>query len=655
MSQANRVFIVNTSRHLWAALRGRARLLSFPGPDRAGRAAERAFGADRPRSPAVAPRDEMGNGMRRVTHDTPYTQGGLRSVGLAGTLAAALLAGCGGGADQPGVSAATADARQRPLAVGAGVAARPTVAAGAFHTCALSSAGAVKCWGYGYNGQLGNGGNSTVSATPVAVTGLSSGVVALAAGLQHTCALTSAGGVKCWGGNSFGQLGTGSTTDTNTPVDVVGLTSGVVAITAFSTQTCALTDAGGVKCWGDNSNGRLGNGSTTSSATPVDVSGLTSGVTSITTGGAHACALTGAGAAKCWGWNLYGQLGNGSLDSSSTPVDVSGLPGGMKAIVAGSLNTCALTGAGGVKCWGANNTGQLGTDGLNYSATPLDVGGLASGITALSGGEAFSCVLTGTGGVKCLGAGAWGQLGNGIFDNRGSPQDVAGLASGVTAITTGYQHSCAVKSSGVVTCWGRNNGGQLGNGIASSANASAVPVDLPDLNLLGNDSDGDGIPDTTDNCPTVANPDQLDANRDGRGDACFSTTAVVDWTGTQIDRTATVADFAVIKRWVTIGARSSIGSYATLNQSVVVGQGVAIGAYVAVDQGTWIGDTVRVGDSAAIGQTSVICPGATIGAGAVIGRNVLVQTGATVAAGARLSAARNAPVPLPSACMPLAG
>jgi hypothetical protein len=158
--------------------------------------------------------------------------------------------------------------------------------------------------------------------TPVDVSGLPTGAIVIAAGPYHTCALTPAGGLKCWGSNSNGQLGNGLTLGQSAPGDVSGLTSGVTAIGAGRFHTCAVAAGGGVKCWGANQNGRLGDGSTVDSLTPVDVNGLASGVSAITAGDAHTCALTSAGGIKCWGYNNDGQLGNGSFATQLTPINV---------------------------------------------------------------------------------------------------------------------------------------------------------------------------------------------------------------------------------------------------------------------------------------------------------------------------------------------
>lgn len=337
------------------------------------------------------------------------------------------------------------------------------VAAGRTHTCALTAGGGARCWGDNEDGQLGNG-TRTSSSTPVDVAGLSSGVRSIATGWYHTCALTTSGGVKCWGRNLYGQLGDGTTfTWRTTPVDVVGLSSGVAAITAGEEHTCALTTGGGVKCWGRNWFGELGDGTTTSRSTPVDVVGLGSGVAAIAASYDHTCALTTGGGVKCWG------------DTATTPADVPGLGSGVAAIAVGAGHSCALTTGGGVKCWGANWTGQLGDGTTDYRSTPVDVVGLGSGVEAITAGGSHTCALVTGGMVKCWGDNLDGQLGDGTRVQRTTPVDVSGLGSGVQAIAAGQRHTCAVTASGGVQCWGWDGYGQLGLGTVT---VHTEPVDV---------------------------------------------------------------------------------------------------------------------------------------------------------------------------------
>jgi alpha-tubulin suppressor-like RCC1 family protein len=189
------------------------------------------------------------------------------------------------------------------------------VSAGWDHTCALTAEGGVKCWGLNVDGALGNG-TTVDSATPVDVVGLSGEAVALAAGLGHTCALIETGSVQCWGSNVIGQLGDGQSCGADycaTPVDVTGLAD-AVAVTADTLHTCALTQTGEVKCWGVNDDGELGDGSHSNiRTTPVDVIGLKAGAAAVGTGWTHTCAVTTGGGAMCWGSHWYGQIGDGGI------------------------------------------------------------------------------------------------------------------------------------------------------------------------------------------------------------------------------------------------------------------------------------------------------------------------------------------------------
>lgn len=362
---------------------------------------------------------------------------------------------------------------------GMAVTAFTTVDAGNGHTCALTDHGGVKCWGANPYGQLGDG-TQIDHYTPAYVNGLTEGVIAITAGSTHTCAVTNSGGVKCWGHNNHGQLGDGTTLDSTTPVDVSGLASDVTAIDAGNQYTCALMSNGGAKCWGLNYNGLLGDGTSADRHTPVDVSGLTSGVIAIRgsgAGGGHTCALTDGGGVKCWGWNAYGQLGDGTTVNRYTPVQVSGLTSGARDVALGTWSTCAVI-DGGVKCWGENEYGQLGDGTTTNRSTPVDVSGLTGGVTALAAGFGYACALTDEGGVKCWGANSAGALGDGTTTNWLTPVEVSGLAGNAIAITAKSHHTCALIAGGDIQCWGDNSAGQLGNGLSIN---HTMPTDVNEL------------------------------------------------------------------------------------------------------------------------------------------------------------------------------
>jgi alpha-tubulin suppressor-like RCC1 family protein len=351
------------------------------------------------------------------------------------------------------------------------------------------------------------------------VSGLSD-VAAIATGSGHDCALLTDGTVECWGDNSSGELGAGTMTGPQTcfdgspcsatPVAVSGL-SGVTALAAGGSQTCALLAGGTVECWGDNAYGELGEGTSTGpqrcveefacSTAPVAVPGL-SGVTALAAGAEHTCALLSAGTVVCWGDNTFGELGDGSILGpeqcrggdptgeigagycSTTPVAVSGLSG-VVALAAAGWETCALLSGGTVVCWGYDEygwlTGATSADlgicggGDQCAMTPIAVPGL-SGVTAVAAsGEWQTCALLSGETVECWGDNAYGELGDGTstgntmcegYPCSAPPAAVPGLRD-VTAIAVGEGHGCALLSSGAVECWGENEHGELGTGTST--------------------------------------------------------------------------------------------------------------------------------------------------------------------------------------------
>jgi alpha-tubulin suppressor-like RCC1 family protein len=392
------------------------------------------------------------------------------------------------------------------------------VSAGGRHICALLDTGGVKCWGWNSYGQLGNATNID-STEPVDVTGLGSGVSAVKAGHNHTCALLSTGAVKCWGWNRSGQLGDGTNLNSSKPVSLPDLPLGFVSIAAGGRHTCALLQTGQAKCWGANGEGQLGIGPISFPEQPMQVGGLSQGVAEIVAGSYHNCVVLDTGGLECWGMNDAGGLGDGTRIDRSQPVAVKGLSGSVKAVTVGTGFTCALLEGGGVKCWGVNNLGQLGSGSYDAdSTTPVDVSGLSSGVKALFsgdsstfalldngkvmvwGGAAFTpvevtglpgtvlsiakgdmhtCLLLAGGGVKCVGNNNYGQLGNGSNMPSSEWVDVSGLSSGVKSLAAGLVSTCALLETGTVKCWGANHFGQLGDGTTVSRNIPVMVNHLP--------------------------------------------------------------------------------------------------------------------------------------------------------------------------------
>jgi alpha-tubulin suppressor-like RCC1 family protein len=315
-------------------------------------------------------------------------------------------------------------------------------------------------------------------------------------GDDFACGLSSAGGAYCWGDNNDGQLGNGTTTNSSVPVAVTtsGALSGVTltAISANRYTVCALSSTGTVYCWGADDFGQLGNGgSNTNSSVPVAVT--TSGtpmagatIVQISTGWEHACALSSAGAVYCWGDNTYGELGNSTTTSSGVPVATATDGVQAAAVSAGEFETCGLTTTGAAYCVGNDQYGQLGngTTGTSVStASPVTSSGALSGVTLtqLSVGQGHVCALSATGAAYCWGYDAYGQLGN---NSSTSPVNTpvavytGGTLSGVSLaqISAGNTYTCAQSASGTSYCWGSGASGELGNNNGSANALAAVLV-----------------------------------------------------------------------------------------------------------------------------------------------------------------------------------
>jgi alpha-tubulin suppressor-like RCC1 family protein len=298
------------------------------------------------------------------------------------------------------------------------------LAGGGFHDCIVNGGGNVDCWGVNDGGQLGDGTTATRSA-PTAVLGIAD-AVAVAAGYRNTCAVHATGTVSCWGTNGTGQLGNGTTTASLVPVNVAGITNAVsVGVSqAFDGETfaCALLASGGVACWGGNSVGELGIGTSGGyRTTPVTIPAL-SNVIALSVGAYNACAVDCFGQVWCWGRNASGEVGDGTTLDRPSPTRVN--VGADATAVSAADAACALRVDGTLACWGPNHWGVLGTGDTVSSLVPRVVSGL-SGVTTVDAQQYRTCAGQGDGSVYCWGS--LDSLGDGTASARFVPTRVLGL------------------------------------------------------------------------------------------------------------------------------------------------------------------------------------------------------------------------------------
>lgn len=327
-------------------------------------------------------------------------------------------------------------------------------------------------------------------------------VHAIAAGIAHTCAITPEGGVQCWGNNDFGQLGNGTNTGSNVPVDVVGIGGGTT-IVAGGNHTCVLT-GGDVWCWGQNSEGQLGDGTRIDRNVPVKV---LSNVVDITAGLDYTCAVMTYGQVMCWGNNDQGQLADGTKTDRTTPT-LATLISGISNVDAGQNKSCGLTGAGLLRCLSGGSAQEIGGIIPTTGGSPevsIDVavnrfGSLVMGLIEdgvpvafqagkfkeissvshavdVDSGSGHVCTLINDGTVKCWGSNTYGQLGINSKVSSSVPQSVLNV-SGAWQLAVGKNHACVMivsnnPGTNDIQCWGLNKDGQLGNGTNVN---SSVPV-----------------------------------------------------------------------------------------------------------------------------------------------------------------------------------
>ena len=353
--------------------------------------------------------------------------------------------------------------------------------------CALFKDGRVKCWGAGGSGRLGtgntnnlgDGNNEMGSNLPFLDFGRGRTVTQVSMGREHACAILDNRKMMCWGEAQSGRLGTGNATDRRSPF-LVNLGNGVEAqqVAAGYGHTCAVMVGGVLKCWGYNNHGQLGDNSKTGEYSPSVVN-LGNGVTAskVAVGNYHTCAITSAGL-KCWGHDDQGQLGDGTKEPDRlVPYTVNlGSDKVATDISLGGWHTCAVVedttdSTQSLKCWGHNDEGQVG-NGATTDTANLATVTLGNGVTVvkLSLSHKMSCVILGDDTLKCWGKNDKGQLGIGSTISQSSPPTNAiDLGTNTTAkdVAIGLEHMCAILSDDTMKCWGKNTNGALGAGTGT--------------------------------------------------------------------------------------------------------------------------------------------------------------------------------------------
>jgi alpha-tubulin suppressor-like RCC1 family protein len=333
------------------------------------------------------------------------------------------------------------------------------VSTGVYHSCATTGAGTF-CWGTNESLQLGTE-STEISTLPVEAGGDSPGLVSVSTGYVTSCGLDTGGRAFCWGSNVRGSLGTGDTTDeTAVPVPIGG-TLRFTSISVGGLHACALNAQGRAYCWGFNGFGQLGDGTTTDRPTPAPIGGPVR-FAALRAGYVHTCGVTGSGLTYCWGLNEFGQLGDGTQEDRAVPTRVAGGER-FTSVATGGLHTCGVRVDQSVACWGYNAFGQLGIGTPEAQLSPASLSGDVR-LTTLSAGGLHSCGLTSQGAALCWGYNRSGALGDGTDVDRSTPVAVQTTGVSLAAVSAGLHHTCAITTDGRPACWGFNQFGQVGDG-----------------------------------------------------------------------------------------------------------------------------------------------------------------------------------------------
>jgi len=393
---------------------------------------------------------------------------------LVSILAVLLVAGCGySTGDAPSDDGTTAPGSSDPG--GGGGPSTPAsykdVAVGENHSCGLTTAGGVRCWGENTHGQLGNG-TTTDSSTPVTVSG-SDVFTQISVGRDHTCGLTNANLIKCWGDGGGGQIGDGTFASSSVPTTSGGLQT-YVAVGAGSLHTCGLRADDTVLCWGFNTYGQLGNNASGGPPLGSPVAAhLVNDAVQLSVGPNHVCVKRSGGGLLCWGDNSNHQFGTVATSKFPDPTGMTST--NVAKVMSNGDHNCIIKNDASTQCWGRNTSGELGTGATSTSQDPIAITGGFT-FTALAPGYSHTCGLLADGSAKCWGDNTVGELGCDVSYGTYSyaPAPVTGGTT-FTKIAAGFDYTCAVTSAQTIKCWGENGHGQLGDG---TTNSSLQPVDV---------------------------------------------------------------------------------------------------------------------------------------------------------------------------------
>lgn len=338
------------------------------------------------------------------------------------------------------------------------------VSMGQLGGCLVTYSNDLYCWGAGTNGQNGDG-SPLNRLMPVKVPFFSGNVVDVGRDLAHACAVRNDATVWCWGDDSQGQLGNGAGGSSNTPVQVTSVTN-AIAVEVYNNTSCALIANGTIRCWGNNDHSKIGNALAPNPAQTAYFVAAIDDAVDVAVGYDHVCAVEGSGTAYCWGNDASGQLGNGGGGNQGVPGQVINV-GNFKQISAGLYYTCGATANGGLRCWGGNDHGQLGDGTIMQRQSPTTVATL-SGVVDVEAGAATACARLLDNSLRCWGLGSAWTLGNGTEEDALLPTSVATLGNNVAMVSIGVCEACSVTLDTTLFCWGgANEDGAMGNGTVA--------------------------------------------------------------------------------------------------------------------------------------------------------------------------------------------